>query len=123
MLLVSFKSMKDVRSKNVCKNLTVTFVILLIFAKNIFFKRHLSLNKHFMPLVILLMSLINKLRVTWEHRRRYKLQSSKIQQKIANFPLNKRSKRIGAKYKFKLKRNINISSLFCFEGPSNQHND
>ena len=123
MLLVSFKSMKDVRSKNVCKNLTVTFMILLIFAKNIFFKRHLSLNKHFMLLVILLKSLINKLRVTWEHRRRYKLQSSKIQQKIANFPLNKRSKRIGAKYKFKLKRNINISKSFCFEGPSNQHNN
>ena len=76
-----------------------------------------------MPLVILLMSLINKLRVTWEHRRRYKLQSSKVQQKMANLPLKKRRKRIEAKYKFKLKRNINISSLFCFEGPSNQHND
>ena len=48
------------------------------------------------------------LRVTWEHRRRYKLQSSKVQQKMANFFLSKRNKRIEAKYKFKLKRNINI---------------
>ena len=44
------------------------------------------------------------LRVTWEHRRRYKLQSLKVQQKMANFFLSKRNKRKGAKYKFKTQK-------------------
>ena len=55
------------------------------------------------------MSLKYKLRVTWEQRRKYKLQSSKVQQKISNFFLNKRNKRTGAKYKFKLKTNTIVS--------------
>ena len=78
------------------------------------------MNKHFLPLLKLYLAVKKiKLKVTWEHRKSYKL--SNVQKEIKIISLKKLIKKLIIKLvnMFKSKK---ISTTLCIERSFNQHN-